>query len=70
MSDTGRIWSGLRKLAGRLGQGLPPVGKTPHDVVWTENKWRLLRFRPRADAPRRATLAATEAWQSGRMHLS
>ncbi|MCA9679944.1 MAG: alpha/beta fold hydrolase, partial [Myxococcales bacterium] len=53
MSDTGRIWSGLRKLAGRLGQGLPPVGKTPHDVVWTENKWRLLRFRPRADAPRR-----------------
>jgi len=24
----------------------PPVGQTPHDVVWTENKWRLLRFSP------------------------
>ena len=24
----------------------PPVGQTPHSVVWTENKWRLLRFSP------------------------
>jgi polyhydroxyalkanoate synthase len=24
----------------------PPSGTTPHDVVWTENKWRLLRFAP------------------------
>ncbi|MBL9017162.1 MAG: alpha/beta fold hydrolase [Myxococcales bacterium] len=24
----------------------PPVGQTPHTVVWTENKWRLLRFSP------------------------
>ncbi|HEY4240087.1 MAG TPA: alpha/beta fold hydrolase [Kofleriaceae bacterium] len=24
----------------------PPVGQTPHTVVWTENKWRLLRFAP------------------------
>jgi len=23
---------------------LPPVGQTPHTVVWTENKWRLLQF--------------------------
>ncbi len=25
------------------------VGKTPHDVVHEENKWRLLRYRPRAE---------------------
>ena len=30
----------------RVPKGPPPVGVTPHDVVWTENKWRLLRFRP------------------------
>lgn len=30
----------------RVPRGAPAVGKTPHDVVWTENKWRLLRFRP------------------------
>jgi len=24
----------------------PPVGQTPHTVVWTENKWRLLKFSP------------------------
>jgi len=24
----------------------PPVGQTPHTVVWTENKWRLLRLSP------------------------
>lgn len=24
----------------------PAVGQTPHTVVWTENKWRLLRFTP------------------------
>jgi polyhydroxyalkanoate synthase len=25
----------------------PQVGTTPADVTWTENKWRLLRYRPR-----------------------
>lgn len=25
----------------------PPVGATPHDVVHRENKWQLLRYRPR-----------------------
>ena len=34
----------------RAPRGLPPVGQTPHSVVWTENKWRLLRFAP--DRPR------------------
>jgi polyhydroxyalkanoate synthase subunit PhaC len=35
----------LRALLQRVPQGLPSVGQTPHDVVWEENKWRLLRFR-------------------------
>jgi polyhydroxyalkanoate synthase len=30
----------------RAPKGAPPVGTTPHSVVWTENKWRLLRFSP------------------------
>ena len=28
----------------RAPKGPVPVGTTPHSVVWTENKWRLLRF--------------------------
>ncbi|MFN0252057.1 MAG: alpha/beta fold hydrolase [Kofleriaceae bacterium] len=32
---------------------VPAVGQTPHTVVWSENKWRLLRFTP--DARRFAT---------------
>lgn len=36
----------LAALVRRVPRGLPPVGQTPHDVVWTENKWRLLRFAP------------------------
>lgn len=36
----------LRALAKRVPRGLPAVGQTPYDVVWSENKWRLLRFRP------------------------
>lgn len=27
----------------------PQVGGTPADVVWEENKWKLLRYRPRAE---------------------
>jgi polyhydroxyalkanoate synthase subunit PhaC len=37
----------------RAPKGPPPVGVTPHSVVWTENKWRLLRFAPAQ--PRYAT---------------
>ncbi|HEY5933929.1 MAG TPA: alpha/beta fold hydrolase [Kofleriaceae bacterium] len=36
----------LAALLRRAPRGAPPVGQTPHDVVWTENKWRLLRFSP------------------------
>ncbi len=40
------VLASLHNLARRARRGLPEVGQTPHDVVWTENKWRLLRFRP------------------------
>jgi polyhydroxyalkanoate synthase subunit PhaC len=30
----------------RAPKGSPSVGATPHQVVWAENKWRLLRFSP------------------------
>lgn len=36
---------GLTKIASRLARGRPAVGRTPHDVVHAENKWRLLRYR-------------------------
>ncbi|MDB4958726.1 MAG: Polyhydroxyalkanoic acid synthase [Myxococcales bacterium] len=36
----------LIALVKRAPKGQPAVGTTPHTVVWTENKWRLLRFRP------------------------
>ncbi|HTR55383.1 MAG TPA: alpha/beta fold hydrolase [Kofleriaceae bacterium] len=35
----------LAALWRRAPKGPPPLGATPHDVVWAENKWRLLRFR-------------------------
>ncbi len=41
----------LAALWRRSRTGLPAVGQTPADVVWSENKWRLLRYR--ASAARR-----------------
>lgn len=41
----------LRGLSRMLRRGMPPVGQTPADVVFGENKWRLLRYRPRAGGP-------------------
>jgi polyhydroxyalkanoate synthase len=38
---------GVFNLARRAKQGLPQVGLTPADVIHTENKWSLLRYRPR-----------------------
>jgi polyhydroxyalkanoate synthase len=38
----------LAAVARRAMRPLPRVGQTPADVVFTENKWRLLRYRPRA----------------------
>lgn len=39
----------LKKLASLAERPRPPVGTTPHDVVWRENKWRLLRYTPRPE---------------------
>ena len=35
----------LKNLANLWRRKRPEVGATPHDVVWAENKWRLLRYR-------------------------
>ena len=43
----------LVALVRRAPKGPPLVGSTPHSVVWSENKWRLLRFAPAR--PRYAT---------------
>lgn len=40
------LFSGLGKVGGRSP---PAVGLTPADVVHAENKWRLLRYRPRPE---------------------
>ena len=37
----------LTNLLGLLTRAKPRVGMTPADVVWRENKWSLLRYRPR-----------------------
>jgi len=50
------VLASLARLAGVLRKGPPPVGQTPHDEVWRENKMRLLRFRP--------TRPATERWRT------
>jgi len=39
-------WDSVLALVRRAPKGPPAVGTTPHTVVWTENKWRLLRFSP------------------------
>ena len=43
----------VRKLVGLATREAPEVGATPHEVVWRENKWRLLRFEPPAGVVRR-----------------
>ncbi|MEM1414776.1 MAG: alpha/beta fold hydrolase [Myxococcota bacterium] len=40
-----RIVKATSRLARLSRRPEPDVGKTPHDVVFAENKWRLLRFR-------------------------
>lgn len=37
----------IRNLIGAFRRGKPRVGTTPADVIHRENKWRLLRYRPR-----------------------
>lgn len=45
----------IRNLVGMMSRGLPAVGTTPADVIHRENKWRLLRYRPRQGGPAHAT---------------
>ena len=42
-------------LAARALAKRPPVGTTPHDVVYAENKWRLLRYRANPNAQAKHT---------------
>ncbi len=42
---------GLFRLPGLLLRGRPNVGATPADVVHRENKWSLVRYRPRPEGP-------------------
>jgi polyhydroxyalkanoate synthase len=46
---------GLPNVATLWARRPPQVGKTPADVVHQENKWRLLRYRPRAEGVRYRT---------------
>ena len=46
---------GLPTLLTLFTRPRPPVGTTPADVVHAENKWRLLRYRPRPEGVRHAT---------------
>jgi polyhydroxyalkanoate synthase subunit PhaC len=39
----------LKNLASLVKRQKPPVGTTPADVVHSENKWRLLRYKPRPE---------------------
>lgn len=39
----------VRNLLGLASRDKPVVGATPADVIWRENKWRLLRYRTRAE---------------------
>ena len=43
----------LAALWKRAGKGPAPVGLTPSTCVWSENKWRLLKFSPPAGTPRK-----------------
>ena len=40
------VMKSIIALLRRAPKGPAAVGLTPHSVVWTENKWRLLRFSP------------------------
>lgn len=45
----------LLNLASLVTRPRPTVGTTPSDVVHRENKWRLLRYRPRPEGPKLET---------------
>jgi polyhydroxyalkanoate synthase subunit PhaC len=45
----------LGNLLSAVSRGLPAVGTTPADIIHRENKWSLLRYRPRAQGVAFAT---------------
>lgn len=47
-ADVG-VRDAMAGLAAAFGRGRPPVGTTPADVVFRENKWSLLRYRARPE---------------------
>lgn len=47
--DSRRAAGRIRNVLGLWRRGKPRVGETPADVVHRENKWRLLRYRPRPE---------------------
>ncbi len=49
MSEEHREGRRIGNLFGLLSRARPEVGTTPSDVVHSENKWKLLRYRPRPD---------------------
>ena len=46
--EQSRVVKRLMNLVGLARRPKPPVGLTPSDVVHRENKWSLIRYRPRA----------------------
>lgn len=52
--------SSMREVVGRVanlfGRPTPPVGQTPHDIVFRENKWSLLRYRSKSVTKRHPVL--------------
>jgi len=46
MKQTRSPLDSIAALWRRVPKGPPPVGATPHTVVWSENKWCLRRFAP------------------------
>ncbi len=55
MSDAGKETRRWRNLLGMVARKKPVVGVTPADVVHRENKWSLLRYRPRPEGVAYAT---------------
>ena len=49
VTQTGRITRRLKNLATLPWRSTPDVGGTPADIIHHENKWRLLRYRPRPE---------------------
>ena len=45
----GNLWKRFKNLVSLPAREKPRVGQTPADVIHAENKWKLLRYRPRPE---------------------